>query len=158
MALPQTIEELDQIKLECEKMVTKRASASAAAAVIPILGTDVAADVAMMSELLPAINKKFGLSHEQVEELDQETKRVLLVMITSAGSELIGKVITKQVITHLLKKVSTKIAVKQVAKFIPFAGQAAAAGISFSAMKYLGNSHINDCYDIAKKYIEQQPK
>ncbi|KKB41497.1 hypothetical protein [Bacillus thermotolerans] len=156
MGLPTTIEELNHIKEECEKMVSKRASASALAAAVPILGTDVAADVALMRELLPAINRKFGLSKEQIEELDPEVKRVLLVFITSVGSELVGKLITKQVVIQMLKKISTKIAVKQAVKVVPILGQAASAGISFAAMKYLGKAHINDCYEIAKQYIENE--
>ncbi|KKB34042.1 hypothetical protein [Bacillus thermotolerans] len=134
-------------------MVSKRASASALAAAVPILGTDVAADVALMRELLPAINRRFGLSKEQIEELDPEVKRVLLV---SVGSELVGKLITKQVVIQMLKKISTKIAVKQAVKVVPILGQAASTGISFAAMKYLGKAHINGCYEIAKQYIENE--
>lgn len=43
-------------------MVNKKATASAAAAAIPLPGLDVGADVAIMLELLPAINRRFGLS------------------------------------------------------------------------------------------------
>ncbi|PLR94429.1 hypothetical protein [Bacillus sp. T33-2] len=154
MGLPKTIAELDRIKAECRSMVTKRASASGAAAIIPAPGADIAADVAIMLELLPAINRKFGLSQEQIDELDPDTKKMILILITSAGSELIGKVITKQIVAQLLKKVGARVAVKSVVKFVPFLGQAAAAGISFGAMKYLGNSHIDECYAIAKRYIE----
>ncbi|MDF2792121.1 MAG: hypothetical protein K0S80_5223, partial [Neobacillus sp.] len=53
-----------------------------------------------------------------------------------------------------LKKVGAKIAVKQVAKYVPFVGQAVSAGISFGAMKYLGNSHIDECYEVCRRIIE----
>lgn len=155
LALPSNLSELDRIKAECKSMVTKRASASGLAAAVPVPGVDITADIGIMLELLPAINRKFGLSHDQIDQLDSETKKVLLVLITSAGSELVGKVITKQVIAKLLKKIGSKIAVKQVAKYVPFIGTAVSAGISFGAMKYLGNSHIDDCYNVAKRYIEK---
>ncbi|SFE96790.1 hypothetical protein SAMN05428981_11152 [Bacillus sp. OV194] len=38
--IPKTIEELEAIRTECRVLVNKRASASAAAAVIPIPGVD----------------------------------------------------------------------------------------------------------------------
>jgi uncharacterized protein YutE (UPF0331/DUF86 family) len=69
---------------------------------------------------------------------------------------LVGKLITKQTVMLLLKKVGARVAVKQVAKFIPFVGQAVSAGISFGAMNYLGNSHIDECYDICKRIIQME--
>jgi uncharacterized protein (DUF697 family) len=77
-------------------MVNKRASA--AAAVIPVPGADIGADVAIMLELLPAINRKFGLSPEQLDGLDAAMKGKILVIISSIGSQLVGKLITKQTV------------------------------------------------------------
>lgn len=95
-----------------------------------------------MLELLPAINRKSGLSPNQIDELDHNVKQHLLVIITSVGTEigkqLIGKVIGKEVVAVLLKKVATRVATKQVTKFIPIIGQAVAASVSFGAMEYLG--------------------
>lgn len=150
------IKELDMIRKQCRTMVNKRATASAMAAVVPVPGVDIGADVAIMLELLPAINRKFGLSPEQLDQVDGKMKAQILVIATSLGSEVIGKVITKEVITTLLKKVGIKVASKQVAKFIPILGQAAAAGISFGAMKHLGNSHIEDCYQVCRKIADNK--
>ncbi|MED4029953.1 hypothetical protein P4672_27405 [Priestia megaterium] len=119
-------------------------------------GVDIGADITIMLELINSINKKFGLSPEQIEELDLETKRMLLVIITSLGNELAEQVITKQLVTQLLKKVGTKVATKSIAKFVPIIGQATAAGISFASMKYLGDSHVEECYAVSKKFINNQ--
>lgn len=137
-------------------MVTTRATISASAAVVPIPGMDVGADIAILLEMIPAINKKFALDTEQVEQLDPQIKKLMLIAISSVGSELIAKLITKQLIIQVLKKIGIRIAAKTVAKFIPFLGSAASASISFTAMKMLGNSHVDDCYAVAKKVIEQQ--
>ena len=152
--IPTTLTELNRVRAECKSMVNKRASASAAAAVVPVPGADIGADVVIMMELLPAINRKFGLSPEQIDQLDGEIKAKILVIISSIGSEIVGKLITKQAVAMLLKKVGARVAVKQVTKFIPFVGQAVSAGISFGAMKYLGNSHIDECYEVCKRIIE----
>ena len=154
--IPTSMSELERIKEECKTMVNKRATASAAAAVVPVPGLDVGADITIMMELLPAINRKFGLSPEQIDQLDVAVKGQVLVIITSMGSKLVGKFITKEVVTVLLKKVGTRVAVKSVAKFVPFVGQAVSAGISFGAMKYLRNSHIDECYEVCKRVIQQR--
>ena len=47
-----------------------------------------------------------------------------------------------------------RIAARQVAKYVPILGQGISASISFGAMKIVTNSHINDCYEVAKELIE----
>jgi uncharacterized protein (DUF697 family) len=156
--LPQTLEQLDALRNECKAMVTKRAGLSAGAAVLPIPGLDLGADVSLLIEMIPAINKKFGLSPDQIEGLDPQVKRVILVGATSLGNNLIGKWVTQQLVMQLLQRLGIRVATKSVAKFVPFLGQALAASISFGAMKMLGNAHVDDCYAVAKKaLLAQEP-
>jgi hypothetical protein len=37
---------------------------------------------------------------------------------------------------------------QQVAKFVPVAGQAAAALIGYTALRYMGELHIKDCVQV----------
>ena len=62
--------------------------------------------------------------------------------------------ITRPLVLAALKKVSARMAAKQVLKYIPFAGQAAAAALSIAAMMYIGNSHIDECYEIARRTLD----
>ncbi|MFD2616442.1 DUF697 domain-containing protein [Terrilactibacillus laevilacticus] len=156
--LPRTIKELEEIKNECTKIVNKRASISAVAAVVPLPAVDVGADMALMMNLLNKINRKFGLSPEQIGKLDASVKAQIMVIITSAGSQLAGKLITKKTVSMLLKKIGKRVAVKQVTKYVPIAGQAISASISFAAMKYLGNAHIDECYEICRRMIEEKDR
>ena len=151
--LLRSIEELNALRDECKSMVTTRASLSAGAAVIPLPGIDVGADVTLLLEMIPAINRKFGLTPEQIDDLDPQFKKITLVAITSIGSELIGKMVTKQLIMQVLKRIGVRVATKSAAKFIPILGQVLAATISFGAMKMIGNSHVDDCYEVAKKAL-----
>lgn len=137
-------------------MVTKRATVSGAAAAIPLPVVDIGSDVALLLEMIPAISRRFGLSQEQIDAQDPQIKGLILVAITSVGSEMVGKAITKQLIMQLLKKVGVRVATKQVTKWIPIVGSAISAGISFTAMKYLGNSHVDDCYLVAKRVLEKK--
>jgi hypothetical protein len=99
--LPKNISELDAIRDECKSMVTTRASISAGAAMVPLPGIDIGGDIALLVEMIPAINRKFGLTPEQIDQLDPQVKKIILVAITSIGSELIGKYIREPLKTSL---------------------------------------------------------
>jgi hypothetical protein len=146
--------QLDAIRDECYSIVTTRASISAGASALPTPGVDIAADVALLMELIPAINRKFGLSQEDIESYDAITKQMLYQVIKRAGLSLIGTTITKSLIANALKKIAGRTVIKQVFKFVPFAGWAINAGIGFGAMKYVGNSHVDDCYKVCRRVIE----
>ncbi|WP_239476279.1 hypothetical protein [Mammaliicoccus sciuri] len=86
------------------KIVKQRSTASSAVAAVPVPGVDVAADIGIMLEVIGKINKKFGLSSEEIDELDGDEKQKIAVLITSVGSDFAGKVITKELVTKALKK------------------------------------------------------
>jgi uncharacterized protein (DUF697 family) len=151
---PSTLKELDQVADECRAMVTRRAALSGTVAVIPIPGADFLADISMLSKLIPKINERFGLSEQEISNLSTENKTFLYSVISSVGSRFIGKSITRRLITQVLKKMGVRYSAKLGAKYVPLLGTASAGILSFSAMKYLGNAHVNDCYQVAKKMIE----
>lgn len=153
--LPTSLAELEKIRASCRAMVRRRAATSGGMSLIPIPGVDIAGDVGMLLQLIPAINQKFGLTPEQIEELDPRHKVLVYAMLKKVGGDLAGRAITRQLAVAALKKVSARLATKQVLKYIPFAGQAAAVALSVTAMMYLGNSHIDACYAIAKATIRK---
>ena len=156
MALITSIEELDAVRLRCKSMVKKRALASSGMVLVPLPGVDIAADVGLLLELLPAINRAFALTPEQINRLDPQFKSFLYGVIKTTGSRVIGQLVTKQVVLLLLQKVGLRLSAKQALKFIPFAGQAAAAALSGSAMLLIGHAHIDECCAIAKKALAYQ--
>src|SRR5690554_4018330 len=151
-----SIEELDAVRLRCKSMVKKRALASSGMVLVPLPGVDIAADVGLLLELLPAINRQFGLTPEQMERLDPQLKSFLYGVIKTTGTHIVGQLVTKQVVLTLLQKVGVRLSAKQALKFIPFAGQAAAAAISGSAMLVIGHAHIAECYAIAEQGLAYQ--
>ena len=155
--LPGSLEELDRARAACKAMVRRRAAASGGMSLVPIPGLDVAGDVAMLMELIPAINRKFGLTPEQIEQLDTHRQVMVYAMLKKAGADLVGRAITKKLALAAMKKVSARLATRQVLKYVPFAGQAAAVALSVTAMIYLGNAHIDACFEVAKGSIDDQP-
>ena len=52
------------------KLLNKRAMVAAAASAMPVPGLDWAVDAALLSRLIPEINKEFGLTPSQLDQLD----------------------------------------------------------------------------------------
>jgi uncharacterized protein (DUF697 family) len=150
-----SLADLDRIRDECRSLVTNRALMSAGAAVVPIPGMDLVADIGLLTTLLPQISERFDLDHEQVEKMEPHVAQQVFVMASSMGNTLIGRMVTKRIVALLLRRIGARLAVGSVAKFVPFAGSALAASISFGAMKLVGNAHIEDCYQTARALIEK---
>lgn len=153
--IPQTLDELEQVAHECRKMTTKAALLSAGGGVVPAPGVDIAADATILLKLIPKISRKFGLSKEQIDEYDDEIKITIFNLIKKFSAIFLGRVITKELILAILKRMGIRITTKQVAKYIPIFGQIVSASMSFGTMKIVLNSHINDCYKVAKEIIEK---
>ena len=145
--------QLDRIRDDCRAIVTRRATMSATAAVVPIPGLDIGTDVAILIALLPRINEKFGLAPHQIDALDVETKRVVMMFVSSVGSNLIGRLVTRDLVIKLLMRMGVRVTTKGVVRYVPLIGQAISASLSFGAMKLLGNRHVDDCYEVARRAL-----
>jgi len=154
--LPQTIEELDGIRTFCKSEVKKRAIVVSGLAMIPVPGLDLLVDIGTLGELIPKINRRFGLTPQQIEELDDLKKATIYEMLKLAGAEFVGKSITRRLILTVLKRSGKRMAAKRMLRYVPIAGQAAAALLSYGAMIYVSNSHIDACYGIAKAAMERR--
>lgn len=148
-----SLAELDAIRRDCRKLVTNRSLISAGAAVVPIPGADLVADIGLLTTLLPEISKRFDLDHDQVAQLEPQVAQKVLVMAASMGNTVIGRVITKRIAIAMLRRVGIRVATASAAKFVPLLGSALAAGVSFSAMRLVGNAHIEDCYRTAAALV-----
>lgn len=128
----------------------KRALLSATAAVVPVPGLDLAVDLGVLMKMLQEINTEFGLTPEQIELLAPKRRLSAYKAIAAVGSSLIGRAITREALSLILKGMARRIATKTTVKYVPLAGQAVAATISFAAIKYIGDRHIDDCVAVAE--------
>jgi uncharacterized protein (DUF697 family) len=143
--MPISEKDLDRVANECYSMVTTRAGLSGVVAVVPLPGVELAADVAILLRLLPAISRRFGLSPDQIDQYDAQSKMFLYNLIVEMGGKVVGKVITKDVVLYVLRRVGVNVAASTVTKYIPVVGQLAAASLSFAALKYIGDAHVAEC-------------
>lgn len=149
-------QKLDRLRDECRRMVTRRSLAAAGAAVVPIPGADIVADIGLLANMLPRISQAFELDHDSVEKLDPEIGQRILVIAASMGNNVIGRLVTRKLALGLLRRLGVRIASASVAKYVPVLGSAVAASISFGAMKLAGNAHIEDCYRTALALVPHE--
>ena len=134
-------------------MVLRRAIVSGAATLISVPGTDIAVDFIVLRDLIKAINKRFGLSEVQIDKYDSYTKLLIFEILKKGRRELVGKVVTKELIIEALKRIGRRLYLQQFLKYIPFLGQAASSGMSVVALQCVGNLHVEDCTEIITKLL-----
>ncbi len=133
------------------KMLHKRALLAGAVSAVPIPGLDWAVDAAMLSKLIPEINKEFGLTPEQLDKLNPKKREQVQKAVTLVGSVLIGKLISKDLVLKAATTIGMRLTTKQLAKYVPFAGQIVAATVGYAAIRYLGEEHMKDCIRVAQE-------
>lgn len=138
-------------------MVSQRALIAAGVAAVPIPGIDWITDVGILVKLLPRINEAFGLTPEQVERLSPERRLVVYKVLSAGGSLVIGKVITRGLVLQLLKVVGVRLTTQQAAKYVPLAGQAISAALTYSALRYVCDQHIRQCAEVARQLALPAP-
>lgn len=148
--------ELDRIRRDCRKMVTTRALATAGAAVVPVPGIDLVADIGILATMLPAISARFELDHDSVAKLEPHLAQRVFAVAAGLGNNVIGRFVTRRLVARLLRRMGVRLATASVARFVPVIGSAVAASIGFGAMKLAGNAHVEDCYRASLALLEDR--
>ena len=133
------------------KLLHNRALLAGAVSAVPIPGLDWAVDAAMLSKLIPEINKEFGLTPQQLDTLNPKKREQVQQAVTLVGSVLIGKLISKDLVIKAATTIGMRLTTKQLAKYVPFAGQIVAATVGYAAIRYLGEEHMKDCIRVAQQ-------
>lgn len=133
------------------KLLHKRALLAGAVSAVPVPGLDWAVDAAMLSKLIPEINKEFGLTPQQLDSLNPKKREQVQKAVTMVGSVLIGKLISRDLVLAAATKIGMRLTTKQLAKYVPFAGQIIAATVGYAAIRYLGEEHMKDCIRVAQQ-------
>lgn len=132
-------------------LLHKRALVAAVASAIPFPGLDWAVDAALLSKLIPQINKEFGLTPAQLDQLDPTKQEQLHKATSLVGTVLVGKFISRDLLIKVITKIGVRLTGKQLAKYVPLAGQVIAAAIGYGAIRYFGEEHLKDCIRVAKQ-------
>jgi uncharacterized protein (DUF697 family) len=155
--VPDTPEQIEAVARQCRRMVTKRALFGAGVALVPVPGVDWVTDIGILMKLIPDINQAFGLTPEQVERLSPDRRLVVYKAISAGGSLLLGRLVTRDLVLQVLKLVGLRLTTQQAAKYVPIAGQAVSALLTFSALKYVCEQHIRQCMAVSRQLALPAP-
>ena len=151
--VPDTPQEIDAVVRQCRRLVNQRALIAAGVAVVPIPGLDWATDVAVLMRLIPRINRAFGLTPEQVERLAPDRRLVVYKALSAGGGMLVGRLVTRELVMTMLRLVGVRLTTQQAAKFVPIAGQAVSAALTFTSLKFVCEQHIQQCVAVSRQLM-----
>lgn len=136
-------------KAACEKYVAYAAAASAANGINPVPGVDVSVDIGILITLFKKIREAYGLDEDFLEYLMKSSYPIAVRMAND-----VVKYAAKEGILLLLKRFAGKQAVKMLTKYIPFVGQAIAAGLGYAITSNAGSSYLDECHKLAEEVLK----
>jgi len=151
------VDDLEAIAQRCRQLATRRSLVAAGVAMVPIPGLDWLTDIGVLVKVLPEINAAFGLSPAQIERLAPDRKLVVYKALSAAGGLVVGRLVTRELVLQMLKMVGVRLTAQQAAKYVPFAGQAVSAALTFSALKLVCEQHIRQCQAVAGQLLLSAP-
>jgi len=148
--LPVSSDDIERVRERCRAVVRKRAAISAGVSVIPLPGVDVVADLSSFAVMVEEINQAFGLSPDQIEQLQPRMRIAAYQAVAALGGTLVGKLVTKELVLKLLRKSGARLAARSAARIVPLAGQVASAAIGFALFRQMGYQHVDACTRVAR--------
>jgi uncharacterized protein (DUF697 family) len=151
--VPASRHEIDDVVRHCRRLVSRRAMMAAGVAVVPLPGIDWVTDIAVLMRLIPQINEAFGLMPSQIERLAPDRRVVVYKAISAGGGLLIGRLVTRELVMKALRIVGVRLTAQQAAKFVPIAGQAVSAVLTYSSLRYVCEQHIQQCVSVSRQLL-----
>lgn len=143
---------IEQKRIVANKLVSRYAALSAANGLNPIIGLDISVDIGLLLKMGNDISNIYGLNKESrkyyetfLDLSDASKAKSILAKATQYAAKYLGR----EAIMILLKRFAATTATKTVSKWIPFVGQAIAAGIGFKMTSSLGTDMVDEAEAIA---------
>jgi hypothetical protein len=114
-------------------------------------------DMSLFVRLVDEVNAAFGLTPQQVERLQPKYRLMAYEAAVGMGGMLVGRLVTRELVMTLFKKMGVKIATKTAAKLVPIAGSLVSAAIGFAMFRQLGYQHVEACVKVADKLRAVRP-
>lgn len=149
--VPASLGEIEYTRDQCRRLVRKRAVMAAGVSAVPIPGIDIISDLSMFAKVVDEVNRSFGLTPEQIDRLHPKHKLIAYQAAAGIGGMLVGKLVTRELLMQVFKRMGMRSAAKSATKFVPIAGQVAAAAIGFTVFRHLGYKHVEACAAVAEE-------
>ena len=148
-----TVESLANKREIAEKHIAWASAVSVANAFNPVPGVDLAVDLGTLLSLLHSIRADFGLDDDEALKLKANVIPVVQPLV-----DKLVKWSTREGLFLLLKQFAKRQTVRQIAKYIPFVGQAVAAIVGYGITVSVGDSFLETCHEAAKAILEEELK
>ncbi|MDB5960594.1 MAG: hypothetical protein JWP59_1888 [Massilia sp.] len=142
---------ISAVRERCRQMVRKRATMAAGFSAVPVPGLDLVSDFSLFARLVEEVNAAFGLTEKQIERLQPQYRLLAYEAAIGIGGMMVGKLVTREMLLRVFKKVGVRIASKTAAKLVPVAGSVVSAAIGFAIFRKLGYQHVEACARVAEK-------
>lgn len=154
VVIPSSPEAIEAVAKRCRAIVRRQSLLAAGVAMVPVPGLDWVTDIGVLIKVIPQINEQFGLSKAQVERLAPDRQLVVYKALTAGGGLLVGRVVTKELVIKALRLVGIRLSTQQASKYVPIAGQALSAVLTYSALRYVCEQHIRQCVAVAREVAQ----
>lgn len=138
-----------------EKRVRLYAGLAAANGLNPVIGVDVLADIALLVKMGNEVADIYGLSEKRFKYMKRLLNPGSAAKLGVAVAAFASKYLAREGIKLLLKSVAKRVAGKELAKFIPFAGPLVAAGIGWKATFSLGDQLIDEAETLGRTILAE---
>jgi hypothetical protein len=129
----------------CRQMVTRRALLAAGVAMVPVPGLDWLTDVGLLVGCCRASTPPSASAPEQIERLAPDRRIVVYKAISAGGGLLIGKVVTRDLVLRHAQAGGRAPDHAAGGQVRALAGQAVSAALTYSALRYVCEQHIQQC-------------
>jgi uncharacterized protein (DUF697 family) len=147
--LPSTPKQIEDTRERCRRLVRRRAVISAGVSAVPIPGVDVVSDLSLFKKLVDDVNAAFGLTEQQIDQLQPNHKLIAYKVAVGVGGVMVGRMVTRELLMVVFKRMGLKIMAKSASRFVPIAGQMVSAAIGFTMFRKLGYEHVEACAKVA---------
>ena len=131
---------------KAKNTVSTYAKFAGANGVNPFFCADIAADIAIYFKMFSAIKEDFDIEDNELEGR----------YCTYPLAKKLVELMTRNGVIPLLKSFGGKQVTKNICKYIPFLGQAAAAVLGYTLAKDAGESYVDDCATLALQIMDKE--
>jgi uncharacterized protein (DUF697 family) len=149
--MPATAKQIEDTRERCRRLVRRRAVISAGVSAVPIPGVDVVSDLSLFKKLVDDVNAEFGLTEQQVDQLQPGHKLIAYKVAVGVGGVMVGRMVTRDLLMFVFKRMGLRFMAKSASRFVPIAGQMASAAIGFAMFRKLGYEHVDACAKVASE-------
>jgi predicted GTPase len=146
---------LEEKKRVAEEVVKLHAALAAANGFNPILGPDIAADIAILMNMGKKISHIYGFEKDQMDFIKALLDPKAWAVLTGKVAQFTLRYLAADGVVMLLRQFAKRATVKQTSKWIPFVGFLIAAGIGWKTTYAFGEQLLDDAHQLAEEILNK---